>query len=43
MRAKLPGKSGFVDRDGVKIHYEIYGDGPETMLFLPSWAIFCCP
>jgi pimeloyl-ACP methyl ester carboxylesterase len=39
MRAKLPNESGFVDRDGVKIHYEIYGDGPETMLFLPPWAI----
>ncbi|HEX9587887.1 MAG TPA: alpha/beta hydrolase [Bradyrhizobium sp.] len=39
MRAKLPSKSGFVDRDGVKIYYEIYGDGPETMVFLPPWPI----
>jgi pimeloyl-ACP methyl ester carboxylesterase/predicted glycosyltransferase len=39
MRAKLPSKSGFVDRGGVKIYYEIYGDGPETMLFLPPWPI----
>ena len=39
MRAKLPGKSGFVDRDSVKIYYEIYGDGPETMVFLPPWTI----
>jgi pimeloyl-ACP methyl ester carboxylesterase/predicted glycosyltransferase len=39
MRAKLPSKSGFVDRDGVKIYYEIYGDGPETMVFLPPWTI----
>jgi pimeloyl-ACP methyl ester carboxylesterase/predicted glycosyltransferase len=39
MRAKLPGKHGFVDRDGVKIYYEIYGDGPETMVFLPPWVI----
>jgi pimeloyl-ACP methyl ester carboxylesterase/predicted glycosyltransferase len=37
MRAKLPSKIGFVDRDGVKIYYEIYGDGPETMLFVPPW------
>ena len=29
MRAKLPDKEGFVERDGVKIHYEIYGDGAE--------------
>ena len=39
MRAKLPDKEGFVERDGVKLHYEIYGDGPETMVFLPPWAI----
>jgi len=31
--------SAFVDRHGVKIYYEIYGDGPETMLFLPPWPI----
>ena len=39
MRAKLPDTEGFIERDGVKIHYEIYGDGPETMLFLPPWSI----
>ena len=39
MRAKLPDKEGFVDRDGVKLHYEIYGDGAETMLFIPPWSI----
>jgi len=39
MRAKLPNHSGFVDRDGVKIYYEIYGDGKETMVFLPPWSI----
>jgi pimeloyl-ACP methyl ester carboxylesterase/predicted glycosyltransferase len=39
MRAKLPNNHGFVDRDGVKIYYEVYGQGPETMLFLPPWSI----
>jgi pimeloyl-ACP methyl ester carboxylesterase/predicted glycosyltransferase len=39
MRAKLPTETGYVDRDGVKIHYEIYGDSPETMLFVPPWSI----
>jgi pimeloyl-ACP methyl ester carboxylesterase/predicted glycosyltransferase len=39
MRAKLPSHEGFVERDGVKLHYEIYGDGPETMVFVPPWAI----
>ena len=39
MRAKLPTKDGFVERDGVKLHYEIYGDGPQTMVFVPPWVI----
>lgn len=39
MRAKMPVKEGFVDCDGVKIHYEIYGDGPETIIFVPPWSI----
>lgn len=39
MRAKLPTSEGFVDRDGVKIHYEVYGDGPETLVFIPPWSI----
>ncbi|MEA2849024.1 MAG: hypothetical protein QOG78_4305, partial [Rhodospirillaceae bacterium] len=39
MHAKLPRKDGFVERDGVKLHYEIYGDGPQTMVFVPPWAI----
>ena len=39
MRAKLPEESGFVERDGVKLFYEIYGDGPETMVFVPPWSI----
>ncbi|MDP1841751.1 MAG: alpha/beta fold hydrolase [Reyranella sp.] len=43
MRAKLPTTEGFVDRDGVRIHYEVYGPGPhearQTMVFLPPWSI----
>jgi pimeloyl-ACP methyl ester carboxylesterase/predicted glycosyltransferase len=39
MRAKLPSKDGFVERDGVRIYYEVYGEGPQTMLFLPPWSI----
>ena len=40
MRAKLPVHDGCVDRDGVKIHYEIYGTGAETIMFIPPWSIF---
>jgi pimeloyl-ACP methyl ester carboxylesterase/predicted glycosyltransferase len=39
MRAKLPVKEGFIERDDVKIHYEIYGEGPETIFFIPPWSI----
>ena len=39
MRAKLPDTEGFIERDGVKLFYEIYGDGPETMFFMPTWSI----
>ena len=39
MRAKLPNTEGFVTRDGVKLAYEIYGDGPQTILFIPPWSI----
>jgi pimeloyl-ACP methyl ester carboxylesterase len=39
MRAKLPTRDGFIEREGVKLFYEIYGDGKETIVFLPPWAI----
>jgi len=39
MRAKLPTSEGFAERDGVKLHYEVYGEGADTMVFLPPWAI----
>jgi pimeloyl-ACP methyl ester carboxylesterase/predicted glycosyltransferase len=39
MRAKLPLSEGTIDRDGVKIHYETYGEGDHTILFVPTWSI----
>lgn len=39
MRAKLPDQTGFVTRDGVRLYYEIYGTGPQTMVFVPPWSI----
>jgi pimeloyl-ACP methyl ester carboxylesterase/predicted glycosyltransferase len=39
MRAKLPEREGFVEREGVKLAYEICGSGPQTMVFLPTWTI----
>src|ERR1700723_234266 len=39
MRAKLPSETGCIDRDGVRVAYEVYGSGNETMLFVPPWSI----
>jgi pimeloyl-ACP methyl ester carboxylesterase/predicted glycosyltransferase len=39
MRAKLPDQEGFAERDGVKLYYEVYDDGPQTMVFVPPWSI----
>ncbi len=38
-RAREPDTDGFVERDGVKLHYEVYGDGTPTILLLPTWTI----
>lgn len=39
MRAREADRSGFVERNGVRIYYEIYGEGSSTLLLLPSWSI----
>jgi pimeloyl-ACP methyl ester carboxylesterase/predicted glycosyltransferase len=38
-RARRPDASGFVERDGVRLHYEVYGQGETTVLLLPTWSI----
>ena len=38
-RACSPDDEGFVERDGVRIHWERFGDGRRTVLFMPSWSI----
>jgi pimeloyl-ACP methyl ester carboxylesterase len=35
MRARYPDTSGFVDRGGVKIGYEVFGDGEPALVFAP--------
>ncbi len=35
MRAREPDEQGYVDRDGVRIAYESFGDGDITVLFPP--------
>src|SRR5205823_4986916 len=38
-RARYPDAEGFVERDGVRVAYEVYGDGEPTVLLLPTWSI----
>ena len=38
-RARYPDTSGYVERDGVKLYYEVYGTGEPTVLLLPTWSI----
>ena len=39
MRARRADAEGIVEHDGVKIHYEVYGDAGPTILLLPTWTI----
>ena len=39
-RARLPDATGFVERDGVRVAWERYGDGHPTILLMPTWSIF---
>jgi pimeloyl-ACP methyl ester carboxylesterase/predicted glycosyltransferase len=38
-RARYPDTSGYVERDGVRLYYEVYGAGEPTVLLLPTWSI----
>jgi pimeloyl-ACP methyl ester carboxylesterase len=38
-RARHPDESGYVERDGVNVYYEVYGEGEPTVLFVPPWSI----
>ena len=38
-RARHPDEEGFVERDGVRVRWERYGDGEPTLLLLPAWSI----
>ncbi|HEY3428883.1 MAG TPA: alpha/beta hydrolase, partial [Acidimicrobiia bacterium] len=39
MRARLPDHTGFVERDGVRVAYEVHGDGERTILLVPPSPI----
>jgi pimeloyl-ACP methyl ester carboxylesterase/predicted glycosyltransferase len=38
-RARYPDEEGVVEREGVKIHFEVYGTGEPTVLLMPTWSI----
>ncbi|HWC40402.1 MAG TPA: alpha/beta hydrolase [Actinomycetota bacterium] len=38
-RARYPDAKGYVERDGVRLFWERYGDGDTTVLLLPTWSI----
>jgi pimeloyl-ACP methyl ester carboxylesterase len=38
-RARYPEASGYVERDGVRVFWERYGEGEPTVLLLPTWSI----
>jgi pimeloyl-ACP methyl ester carboxylesterase/predicted glycosyltransferase len=38
-RARYPDEEGFVEREGVRIFWERYGQGEPTILFPPTWEL----
>jgi pimeloyl-ACP methyl ester carboxylesterase len=38
-RARYPDSEGHVERDGVRVFYEVYGEGEPTVLLLPTWTL----
>jgi pimeloyl-ACP methyl ester carboxylesterase/spore coat polysaccharide biosynthesis predicted glycosyltransferase SpsG len=38
-RARYPDADGFIERDGVRVFWERYGAGEQTILLLPTWEI----
>src|SRR5438270_1002535 len=38
-RARYPDSEGYVERDGVRVHYEVFGTGEPTVLLLPTWSL----
>jgi pimeloyl-ACP methyl ester carboxylesterase len=38
-RARYPDAEGYVERDGVRLFWERYGEGDPTVFLLPTWSI----
>lgn len=38
-RARYPDADGFVERDGQRLFYELYGEGGQTVFLTPAWSM----
>ena len=38
-RARYPDREGYVERDGIRVFYEVYGAGEPTILLVPTWSL----
>jgi pimeloyl-ACP methyl ester carboxylesterase/predicted glycosyltransferase len=38
-RARYPDSTGYVERNEVRLYYEVYGTGEPTIFLLPTWSI----
>src|SRR5215216_4291941 len=38
-RARYPDEEGYIERDGVRVFWESYGEGDQTIVFLPTWTL----
>jgi pimeloyl-ACP methyl ester carboxylesterase/predicted glycosyltransferase len=38
-RGRYPDETGYIERDGVRVFWERFGEGDPTVLFLPTWSI----
>lgn len=39
IRETAPTHDGTVDRDGRTIHFQVFGEGPQAIILLPTWSI----
>jgi pimeloyl-ACP methyl ester carboxylesterase len=39
MRAREPDDHGYIERDDVRVYYEVFGEGEPTILFCPTWTM----
>ena len=37
--ARYPDEEGYIERDGVRVFWQSYGTGDQTILFLPTWTL----